>query len=231
MKNTVKWLGHATFEITTSKGTKIYLDPWFDKNPSNPFDLSEIEGADLILVTHDHFDHFSDAVALAEKSGAILVIQPEIAWNIIDQGFPKEQVVKESGMNIGGTVEISNIRITMVQAFHTSGLGSPAGFIIELEDGKIIYHAGDTGIFSSMELLGNLYPIDLALLPIGGCVTMDVYQAVKALELLKPKMAIPMHYGTFPKLVSDPEDFISLAREKLPDIDVAAIKPGENYLL
>jgi L-ascorbate metabolism protein UlaG (beta-lactamase superfamily) len=131
------------------------------------------------------------------------------------------------GMNIGGTVEIKDVKITMTQAFHTSAAGSPCGFIITLEDGKTIYHAGDTGIFQSMQLLGEIYKIDLALVPIGSAFTMDPLQAAHSLRLLKPKAAIPIHYATFPVLTQDPSEFVQLAKRKAPRTKVTVLKPGE----
>ncbi len=130
-------------------------------------------------------------------------------------------------MNTGGTSEVDGVFITMTQAFH-SGTSNPNGYVVKLEDGKTIYHAGDTGIFSSMEILGDIYGIDLAMLPIGSVFTMDPLQAAVAAKMLKCKKVIPMHYKTFPFLVSDPSSFVQLAQEKAPGVEVVPLNPGEE---
>ena len=135
------------------------------------------------------------------------------------------------GMNIGGSVTIEGITITMTQAFHSSGTGAPSGYIIKLEDGTVIYHAGDTGIFDSMRLLGELYRINLALLPVGSVFTMDPQQAARALTLLKPKRVIPMHYKTFPILEQSADRFVELARKEAPEVKVLVLEPGQEYTL
>lgn len=231
MGNNVKWLGHAAFEVTTARGCVILIDPWYEANPANPVKLAEVKKADLILVTHAHYDHLGDAMALTRQTGATLVVQPELARKAKEEGVPAGQIVKESGMNIGGTVDFDGVRVTMVQAFHTAELGSPAGYILTLEDGKTLYHAGDTGVFSSMELFGQMFQLDLALLPVGGCVTMDPAQAAVAISLLKPKTVIPMHYKTFPKLISDPGELVTLAAAKTPQVQIVILNPGESYTL
>ena len=122
-------------------------------------------------------------------------------------GLPESQILNGIGFNIGGTVEHNGIAVTMVQATHSCDAGVPVGFIIRLEDGYTIYHAGDTGILSSMALWGKLYDIDLALLPIGGVFTMDAPQAALAAMMLRCKKAVPMHWGTFPVLAQNCDAF------------------------
>ena len=119
-------------------------------------------------------------------------------------------------MNIGGTVTVRDVKVTMTQAVHSSAAGTPCGFIVTLEDGTVIYHAGDTGIFASMKLFGELYDLDVALLPIGSAFVMDPLQAAKALQLLQPKIAIPMHYKTFAALEQSPDSFLTLPEKKHP---------------
>lgn len=221
----IKWLGHSAFEITTSTGKSIFIDPWI-ANPFSPIDLDDISKADLILITHDHFDHTGNTVDICKKTGAMVVTNPETANKLSELGV--EEVI---GMNIGGSIEpIDGVKVTMVQAFHSSESGCPAGFLLHI-DGKIIYHAGDTGIFSSMGLLGDLYDINVAMIPIGSVFTMDSYQAARSLRLLKPDVAIPMHYGTFPALVKDAKEFLDLAKKEYPDAKVIVPKPGEELKL
>ncbi len=227
MTNKVKWLGHGAFEVTTGKGKRILIDPWITGNPLCPVKSEEVRHPDIILITHDHFDHLGgDVPFLVGGSDAIIVAQPEIVAKLKEAGVEEKNFIYGMGMNIGGTVETDDIKITMVQAFHSAGAGSPSGFIITLEDGKTIYHAGDTGIFGDMKILGELYPIDLALLPIGSVFTMDPLQAACALQLLKPARAVPMHYKTFPILVQNADEFVRLAAEKAPDTKIAVTEPG-----
>lgn len=230
---TVKWHGHANFEITSAEGKTILIDPWYEGNPTCTTPLAEVTRADCILITHDHFDHVGQAVEIAQKTKATLVgIVETMAKLQSDFGIPQEQVVNGGfGMNIGGTSDLGGIKVTLTQAFHSSATGHPCGVILTLENGKTIYHAGDTGIFATMATLGEMYPLDLALLPVGSCFTMDPFQAAHALTLLKPKVVIPMHYQSFPILEPDSSGFERLAKEKAPDVKVVSLRPGQEYTL
>jgi L-ascorbate metabolism protein UlaG (beta-lactamase superfamily) len=229
----VKWHGHANFQITSADGKNILIDPWFEGNPSCVTSLSDVKNIDYILVTHDHFDHMGQTVEIANESKSTVVgIVETVAKLQSEMGVPPEQVVNGGyGMNIGGTTDLGGIKVTMTQAFHSSMTGNACGFVIQLENGKTIYHAGDTGIFGTMATLGELYPLDLALLPVGSCFTMGPMQAAHALTLLKPKAVIPMHYQTFPILEPDASKFESLAKEKAPDVNVVILNPGEEHTL
>ena len=119
--------------------------------------------------------------------------------------------------------------ITITQEFHSSATGIPVGYIIRLEDGIAVYHAGDTGIFDSMRLLGKLYPLDLAILSVGGVFTMGLYQAVETITLLKPKRVVPMHYNTFPILEQTPDKSVAQARYKVPEAKIIVLKSGQEY--
>ena len=232
MATKVRWLGHAFFEITTQHDKTILIDPYIEENPATPEGVIPDE-ADMILITHDHFDHLESVASLLGPEG-IIFAQPEIIAKIKNENPELEDsnfVNEGIGMNIGGTVEHEGIKITMVQAFHSSGEGSPAGFVIRLTDGKTIYYAGDTGVFSSMELFNELYDINLALLPIGSVFTMDPAQAAVATRLLQADVVIPMHYGTFPILVESADSFIEMVKRETPETVVEPINPGESYLL
>ncbi|MDO9584906.1 MAG: metal-dependent hydrolase [Syntrophales bacterium] len=232
MANFIRWLSHAFFRVETSKGKVIIIDPWITGNPLCPVKIEDIDKADLVLVTHDHFDHASNVADIAKKTGATVVGCPETVGRLKNgQALPEGQVIFWGiGMNIGGTASVDGISITMTQALHTSETGAPTGYIIKLEDGTTIYHAGDTGIFKSMKLLGELYNIDIALLPIGSCFTMDPLQAAHAVKMIKPKKVIPMHYRTFPILEQDASRFVSLVKEKAPDVEVIVLDPGQEYI-
>jgi L-ascorbate metabolism protein UlaG (beta-lactamase superfamily) len=229
----VKWHGHANFQITSANGKNILIDPWFEGNPSCTTQLSDVKNIDYILVTHDHFDHMGNAVDIALNTKAMVIgLVETVAKLQSDFGVPQEQVVNDGyGMNIGGTANLDGIKFTLTQAFHSSASGSPCGFIVKLENDKTIYHSGDTGIFATMSTLGEMYKLDLALLPIGSVFTMDPFQAAHALTLLKPKAVIPMHYRTFPILEPDASEFVKLAKEKAPGVKVVALNPGEEYTL
>jgi len=233
MQKSIRWLGHAGFVVSTPGGKTVIIDPWITDNPLCPVKLEEITAADIVLVTHDHFDHSVNAADIAKRTGATVIAQPETAGRFkADSGLADDRIIFGGfGMNIGGSVTIDGITIIMTQAFHSSATGTPAGYIIQLEDGTSIYHAGDTGIFDSMQLLGELYKIDLALLPVGGAFTMDSYQAARALALLKPKKAIPMHYKTFPILEQSAERFVELAKKEAPGVEVIVMEPGQQYNL
>jgi L-ascorbate metabolism protein UlaG (beta-lactamase superfamily) len=229
-KFSIRWLSHAGFIIVSPDGKTVIIDPWIVDNPLCPVKLDDISTADIVLVTHDHSDHLGNAADIVKKTAATLVAAPETARKLQSMGVPSENVIYGGyGMNIGGSAEIKGITVTMTQAFHSSETASPVGYILKLEDGTSIYHAGDTGIFNSMRLLRELYRIDLALLPIGGVFTMDPVQASKALTLLKPKTVIPMHYRTFPILEQDADRFKILAKKVDPKIRVVILDPGQEF--
>jgi len=222
----IKWLGHAFFQITSAGNKTILIDPWIE-NPCCTVNLENLSPPDVVLITHDHYDHIGNAVDVIKK-GVRAVVQPEIAEMLINAGISPDSLVR---MNIGGTINIDEIKITMVQAFHSSNRATPVGFILTLEDNTVIYHAGDTGVFSDMKLLGEMYKVDIALLPIGGVFTMDARQAVVAAQLIKPKKIIPMHFRSFPVLAQNADDFVSLAKQETPDIEVIVLEPGESLIL
>ncbi|WP_069806494.1 metal-dependent hydrolase [Vulcanisaeta thermophila] len=220
----IRWLGHAAFEVSVG-GKKILIDPWIS-NPLSPVTLSEITHVDYILITHDHFDHLGEAVDIAKKTNATVVGVFELVNYLGEQG-----VKNTIGMNVGGSVKLtSEIEVYVTPALHSSSRGVPVGFIIRAPEGTL-YHAGDTGLFSEMELLGKLFRIDVAMLPIGSLFTMDPRQAAYALTLLRPRAAIPMHYNTFPDIKQDPNQFKELAESLLPDIKVFILKPGDSVQL
>ncbi len=181
---------------------------------------------DIVAITHGHGDHLGDGIEIAKKNDATLVAIHEIAQYAAGKG------AKAEGINMGGGVKVKNTEIIMTPAWHSSGLDEtnfaiatcPAGLIIN--SGKVIYHAGDTALFSDMKLIGELYKPDIALLPIGGRYTMDAKQAAMAAEWIKARVNIPMHYNTFDVIKQDPNEFKSLAEEK--GAEVIILRPGEE---
>jgi L-ascorbate metabolism protein UlaG (beta-lactamase superfamily) len=230
-KTRIKWISHAAFQITTGKGKVIYIDPWLD-NPLSTSKLDDVKEATLVLVTHDHFDHVGQAAEIVKKTGGLLVANVETARRLKSEAqIPDDKVCYFGyGMNIGGSLVYEGITLIMTQAFHSTATGAPCGYIIRLEDGTTLYHAGDTGIFDSMKTFTELYKIDIALLPIGSVFTMDPLQAARATKMIAPKKVIPMHYKTFPILVQDPKEFMDLVKKEAPKTEVVALKPGEDYV-
>jgi len=228
-KAEVLWLGQATIRITTPGGKVIVIDPWLTTNPKTPAEfkqLSALGKVDMILVTHAHYDHFFDAPALAKLNNVPVYNAGGMGPSIVSLGILPTALVQRFGKS--GTVAPfgpSGPKITAVHAEHSSELvwknpatdkdethygGEPVGYLIELENGFKIWHMGDTGLFGDMRLIGETYKPDLVLIPIGGHFTMGPQDAAIAVrDMIKPKYAIPFHYGTFPLLRGTPAEFIS----------------------
>lgn len=227
----VTWLGHSTFKLVTPGGKTVVIDPWVQNNPACPEEAKKLDALDLILITHAHFDHMGDAVSLANAHNADVLAIFEIC-----QWLESKGVKNCVGMNKGGTVEANGLKAIMVEAQHSAALmdddgsliygGEPAGFVLQVETGLTLYHAGDTNVFSDMEIIRKLYEPSIAMLPIGSVFTMGPREAAYACKLLKPKVVIPMHHGTFPLLSGKPEEFSKLVKEKVKVVD---LKPGETY--
>jgi len=218
----ITWFGHASFQVEIAKKI-VLIDPWLDGNPMSPVKASEISKADIVYVTHDHGDHLGDAFNICKRTNATFVAAVELGDCAEEKG-----VRNVAGLNIGGSVEIKGVGLLVTQALHTCARGAPTGVIIEGE-GKTVYHAGDTGLFGDMRLLGELYKLDVALIPIGGYYTMGAREAAEAVRLLKPKAVIPMHYKTFPVLAQSADEFVRMVRENMPKVKVVVLKPGESY--
>jgi L-ascorbate metabolism protein UlaG (beta-lactamase superfamily) len=232
---TFTWYGHSCFEVRTPGGRVILFDPYF-ANPKSPRAAASIDRCDLLLVSHGHFDHFGDAIALASRlRPAWPCIHEMSLW--LGRRLPggADAVI---GMNKGGTIEAAGIRVTMVHADHSASdwdpggetilhLGEPVGFVAELENGFRFYFAGDTSAFGDMRLIRELHRPELAILPIGDHFTMGPREAALAVELLGVRHVIPMHYGTWPPLVGTPDQLRSeLAARGLGDVEVHAPEPG-----
>ncbi|HUU35478.1 MAG TPA: metal-dependent hydrolase, partial [Vicinamibacterales bacterium] len=200
----ITWLGHSAFAIRTPGGKIVLFDPWYTGNPSFPAGR-EPKAADLILVSHGHSDHITDAAAVAKQTGATVVAIFEITSWLGAKG-----VTRLEGMNKGGTIHTHGLTITLTDARHSSSfddtyLGEAAGFVVGLENGQTIYFAGDTSLFGDMKLIAELYHPDIAFLPIGDRFTMGPDTAAMAAKWLGVKQVVPMHWGTFPLLTGTPD--------------------------
>jgi L-ascorbate metabolism protein UlaG (beta-lactamase superfamily) len=229
----ITFLGHACFRLVSLPGTVIIVDPWIRGNPQAGAVIEELGKLDFILVTHGHGDHLGDALELAQRSGAVVIAMPEICHYLAQKGLHSGKAL---GMNKGGTVAVADLRVTMVHALHSSSIadndhliygGEAAGFVMRFAHGFTAYHAGDTAVFSDLRIIGDLYHPEVAMLPIGSHYVMGPEEATYACELLKPRYAIPMHFGTFPVLTGTPERFRELMK-RLPEVAVVVLRPGET---
>jgi L-ascorbate metabolism protein UlaG (beta-lactamase superfamily) len=224
----ITWLGHSSFIVRTPGSKTILFDPWYTGNPSFP-EGARPSKADLILVSHGHSDHITDAAAMAKQTNATVVGIWEITSWLGSKG-----VQHVEPMNKGGTITVQGLRITMTEAIHSSSfdengivyLGEPAGFVVTLENGQTIYFAGDTALFGDMKLIGELYRPDIAFLPIGDRFTMGPDTAAMAAKWLGVRQVVPMHWGTFPLLTGTPEQL----KQRLAgtNIQVLELRPGET---
>jgi len=229
----ITYLGHSTFRFVTAGDEQIIIDPFLTDNPQTPDELKRVGELDTILITHGHFDHFSDVMPLVGQTGAGTVSNFEIFSYLQREGVEDATPVQK-----GGTVQVGGIKVTATHAFHSSSIalddgsyiygGEPVGYVIEFESGFKLYHAGDTAIFGDMQLIGELYRPEVALLPIGNQVVMSPYEAAHATRLLGVRHVVPIHYGTFPFLPGTPEEFGQHVNEVAPGTTVHVMQPGDD---
>jgi L-ascorbate metabolism protein UlaG (beta-lactamase superfamily) len=236
---TFTWYGHSCFEVRTPGGKTILIDPWFG-NPRSPRTHDSVERCDLMLVTHGHFDHMGDAVALASRLRPVWPCMHEMSlWLARRLPGGADAAV---GMNKGGTFDADGVKVTMTHADHSAGdwnpgsettlyLGDPVGLVVELENGFRFYFAGDTAAFADMALIRELHAPQLAFLPIGGHFTMGPREAALAAGLLGVEDVVPIHYGTFPILAGTPAELRTALDERgLGNVRVHAPEPGGTVL-
>jgi len=229
MAITITWHGHATYALDID-GVPVVVDPFFSpNNPAAKVTADEVE-ASFILQTHGHGDHIADTVALAKRTGALVIANFEICNWLNAQGHDKTHA-----LNLGGGYDFDFGRVTMTRALHSSGLpdgsygGDAAGFVIAAS-GRRVYLAGDTALFSDMALIGGADGIDLAVLPIGDNYTMGPDDALQALDYIKPRMVIPGHYNTWPLIAQDPNAWAERVRQET-DVRPIVIAVGESFTL
>jgi L-ascorbate metabolism protein UlaG (beta-lactamase superfamily) len=229
----ITYLGHATFRFTTAGGEQILIDPFLTDNPQTPDDLKQVDELDTILITHGHFDHFSDVLPVQGQTGATTVSNFEIFAYLQRQGVENAMPIQK-----GGSAQVGGIKVTATNAFHSSSIalddgsliygGEPLGFVVEFESGFKLYHAGDTCVFGDMRLIGELYGPELALLPIGNQVVMSPFEAAHAARLLGVRHVVPIHYQTFPFVPGTAEEFQQHVGEIAPGVTVHVMKPGDD---
>jgi L-ascorbate metabolism protein UlaG (beta-lactamase superfamily) len=244
-KTTVKWYGHAAFEIDLPSGKSILIDPWIT-NPSNPTGKDDVKSvkADLILVSHGHFDHVGDSADIAKRTKAHLVATFDLGNALVGvMGFPKDQFGFDTGGNFGGSVDVlgGEATITFVPAVHSSAIGTdpakasqggaPGGFVIAVKGGPTIYHTGDTDLFGDMALIGSHFKVDLMLACIGDHFTMGADRAAEAVKLVHPKQVVPMHFGTFPVLTGTPDAFGKALKKTAPGAKLTVMEVGKSITL
>jgi L-ascorbate metabolism protein UlaG (beta-lactamase superfamily) len=225
---TLTWHGHSCFLLETDDGKRILIDPWIDENPAAVIKADDIGHLDYILVSHGHWDHFADCISLAKKTEATVISTFELVSFVQEQGGKNGH-----GMNIGGAYVFDFGRVKLTPALHTGSIAGdkdgthttdPCGFLISLDSGQRIYHAGDTALIMDMQLLRG--SVDVAILPIGDNFTMGPEDAARAVEMIEPDVVIPMHYNTFPVIEQNPESFATLVGDRAK---VQILKPGESY--
>jgi L-ascorbate metabolism protein UlaG (beta-lactamase superfamily) len=237
MSAKILFCGHSAAIISSESGKRIALDPWLDGNPSCPPAQIDPGKLDYIGLTHGHSDHASNALSLAKKTGAKIFATFELGMLLIKDGLPESQYLP---MNKGGTIQLeTGLSVTLTQAFHSNSYtatdgqtyyaGEACGIALRLESGIVVYHAGDTALFSDMSLIGKKFRPRVALLPIGDRFTMGPEEAAQAAALIQAKEVIPIHYATFPLLSGTAEAFTQALGSHAPQSKAVILAPGREH--
>ena len=242
-KTEVTWYGHAAFVVKAPGGTTLAIDPWIS-NPANKDKtaIEKIQKLDYILISHGHFDHVGDAIALQKKTGAKIVASFELGSALGAAGLPKEASGFDTLGNAGGVLQLNDeVTVALVPAVHSSSFqaaengpllyaGAPLGFIVQIKGGPTLYHTGDTAYFAEMKYIGDRFHPDVLLACIGGHFTMDPADAALAARDTGAKSVVPMHYGTFPVLTGTPEELAKALKKSAPRGKMVQLKIGETRM-
>jgi len=247
METQLTWFGHAAFKITTATEKILLIDPWLT-NPAfvrGEEELAKLNRVDLVLLTHGHSDHVGNAVEIGRRTGARLVSNFDLNAAMISVlGYPRAQASNETTGHLGGELSLldGEVTVTFVPAWHGSSVqkeenatpiyaGNPTGLIIALRGGPILYHTGDTDLFSDMALVKRFHKVDAMLVCIGDHFTMGPARAAEAVKLVNPRRVIPMHYGTFPVLTGTPDAFERELKKRKSKSDLRVLSVGETIAL
>ncbi len=228
MATTLRWLGHNTWSLDTGQH-KLIIDPFLNDSPTSPVKADAVD-ADFVLVSHGHFDHVADALAIVKRTGATAVSNFEICEWLAGQGAQNTQP-----MNHGGQIELPFGHVKYTLAFHSSVLpdgtygGNPGGFLLSLANGKKLYFACDTALFSDMQRIGAV-GLDLAVVPIGDRFTMGIEDSVDAVKLLEPTRVLPCHYNTWPPIAQDAKAWAAKVKAET-NAEPIVLEPGETVTL
>lgn len=240
----ITFIGHASFRFESDKGTIVYFDAWLDDNPTAKLKLAQVDKADIVIATHGHQDHIGDSFEICKRTKAKFVGNYELC--LVAEAHGLKMGTRALSMNPGGTVKVKDATITMTQAYHSQSMspglayGPPpeghyfrpdsavSGFSIAFANGITIYDTADTCLFSDMQLIGQMYGPQIAIMPVGGQYTMGVREASRAASFIRPDIVIPCHYG---ETMGQPADIDELRRAVgflSPNTQVAPLKPGQS---